>query len=203
MVFRGEKKNIYWREIISENKQVVLDSLKTLDAICIKGYLSFTIDGKPGIRHLLEQEYLNIPIQYCLFHQKATIRRYNTLRPKTECGKAMNNLIKRLSSCFEIEFTTVFKVLKIIFHNFLKERNEKNEFKHKRIRSAFNSLNRNIPWLFTYQNYPHLKIPHTTNSCDGSFAHWKEKVGLHHGLRKDRRYKMIASFLSENSNSIS
>ena len=39
-------------------------------------------------------------------------------------------------------------------------------------------------------------IPNTTNSCDGSFAHWKQKVKIHRGLRKDRRNKMINYLLN-------
>ena len=41
-----------------------------------------------------------------------------------------------------------------------------------------------------------LKIPKTTNSCDGSFAHWKGKIKLHRGLRRDRRNRMIETILA-------
>ena len=53
-----------------------------------------------------------------------------------------------------------------------------------------------MPYLFTYLKYPELNIPNTTNSCDGSFAHCKNKVKIHRGLRKDRRKKMIDYLLS-------
>lgn len=44
---------------------------------------SFTVDGRRLMIRLLEKRYPDIPIQMCLFHMKAIIRRYTTMRPKT------------------------------------------------------------------------------------------------------------------------
>lgn len=49
---------------------------------------SFTVDGRRLmirllVIRLLEKRYPDIPIQMCLFHMKAIIRRYTTMRPKT------------------------------------------------------------------------------------------------------------------------
>ena len=82
------------------------------------------------------------------------------------------------------------------YHGFLIERNEQGQFKHRRLRSAFRSLKSNLPYLFTYKKHPNLNIPNTTNSCDGSFAHWKQKVKIHRGIRKERRNKMINFLLT-------
>ena len=82
------------------------------------------------------------------------------------------------------------------YEDFLKERNEQGQFKHRQLRSAFRSLKTNLPYLFTYKKFPALHIPNTTNSCDGSFAHWKQKIKIHRGLRKHRRNKMINYLLS-------
>jgi len=71
------------------------------------------------------------------------------------------------------------------------KKNEQGEFVHRKLRSAVRSLKSNLPYLFAYQTYPELNIPNTTNSCDGSFAHWKQKVKIHRGLRQHRRNKMI------------
>ncbi|HEY4478754.1 MAG TPA: hypothetical protein VI981_00100, partial [Candidatus Paceibacterota bacterium] len=45
-----------------------------------------------------------------------------------------------------------------------------------KVRGAYLSMERNLPYLFTYQKYPELNIPNTTNSLDGSFTHLKDKV---------------------------
>ncbi|MFH1298699.1 MAG: hypothetical protein ABII07_02635, partial [Patescibacteria group bacterium] len=58
-------------------------------------------------------------------------------------------------------------------------------------------LRTNLPYLFTYQNKPILKMPNTTNHCDGLFSHIKQKVLIHRGISKQRRKKMI-DYMLEN-----
>ena len=93
------------------------------------------------------------------------------------------------------------QLLENAYHDFLKERNEQGQFKHRRLRSAFRSLKTNLPYLFTYKKYPELNIPNTTNSCDGSFAHWKQKLKIHRGLTKHRRNKMTNYLLNSMNSS--
>ncbi len=82
------------------------------------------------------------------------------------------------------------------FKDFLKEKNENGRWKHGRLRSAIRSLKDNLEYLFTQERYPELNIPNTTNSCEGSFGHWKSKVKLHRGISTERRKQMISKFLS-------
>jgi hypothetical protein len=58
------------------------------------------------------------------------------------------------------------------------------------------SLKTNLSNLFTYQRYPELGIPNTTNTIDGYFASVKKKVAAHHGLRRDRRFRVISELLT-------
>jgi hypothetical protein len=51
-------------------------------------------------------------------------------------------------------------------------------------RSAYRSLRLNLPYLFTYEKYPELNIPNTTNSFDGCFAYLKQLVRVHRGVKK-------------------
>ena len=60
-------------------------------------------------------------------------------------------------------------------------------YTHKRLLKCLFFFKNNLPWLFTFQDFPELHIPNTTNSCDGSFAHWKSKVKLHRGLSKKKK----------------
>ena len=154
-------------------------------------FKSFTIDGRRGVIKLLQARYSNTPIQLCHFHQTQIIRRYTTNQPKTNCGKELKQLMYSLTTDTREEFTNAFSKLQIKYYEFLKEKNENKQFIHRKLRSAFRSLKTNLPFLFTHKNYPELNIPNTTNSCDGSFAHWKQKVKIHRGLRKFRRNKMI------------
>ena len=197
LVFRANGKNIYWEEIGSESVASIARALSVLDAICVGGYKSFTVDGRRGIIKLLKVRYPGVPIQHCQRHQQDTIRRYTTNNPKTDCGCAIkalsNDIVRSLPKEFEIRLI----VLKLIFDDFLKERNEKNQFIHRRLRSAFRSLKTGIPYLFTTRFYPHLNIPNTTNSCEGSFSHWKTKICLHRGISHERRSQMINFILSQ------
>lgn len=197
LVFRANGKNIYWEEIVSESMDTITQALSMLDVICIGGYKSFTIDGRKGVIKILKDKYPNVPIQLCQFHQKQIIRRYTTNNPRTECGLALKSIMRDISLVNPDVFLVRFKILQIIFQDFLKERNEDNKFMHKRLRSAIRSIKSNIPYLFTSQHNKHLNIPNTTNSCDGSFAHWKSKIKIHRGISKNRRSQMINFLLSQ------
>lgn len=198
LIFRANGKNIYWQFIKSETLKEMTSALNQLDQAGYQ-FNSVTIDGRKGIIKLFEARYPGLPIQMCQFHQAQIIRRYTTNNPKTDCGKALKTIMRCLTDTTEEVFQSLVDTLLQQYSDFLKERNENNQFKHRRLRSAFRSLKSNMPYLFAYKNYPALSIPNTTNSCDGSFAHWKQKLKIHRGLRKHRRNKMI-NFLLRQAN---
>jgi len=200
VVFRAEGRTLYWREVATESRASVAYALDALDVITERRYASFTIDGKPGILQLLQERYPSVPIQLCYFHQKQIVTRYVTNNPKSACGRAVHYLMMGLTRITQEEFHQRLQSIKETYTAYLQERNERNQYTHRSLRSALRSLTRNLPFLFTFQQYPHLQIPTTTNTCDGSFAHWKQKVKLHRGLRKHRRTKMFNSFLSASQN---
>lgn len=190
LVFRAQRKNLFWQPICSETLKVIADCFDQVDQ---QGYRfkSFTIDGRRGVIQLLKDRYPDIPIQLCQFHQAQIIRRYTTNNPKTICGQNLKAIMNCLTDVDYDVFKSLIETLQEEYSDFLKERNDQEQYKHRRLRSALRSLRTNLPYLFTYKKYPELNIPNTTNSCDGSFAHWKQKVKIHRGLRKHRRNKMI------------
>jgi hypothetical protein len=68
-------------------------------------------------------------------------------------------------------------------------------YTHKRLRSAYRSLILNLPYLFTYEKNPDLKIPNTTNSLDGCFEYLKELTRVHRGSTRDLNNKIIKEIL--------
>ena len=84
------------------------------------------------------------------------------------------------------------------WESFLNERkqdaNGKYRYVHKRLRSAYRSLKKNLPWLFTWYDNIGLNIPNTTNSIDGQFAELKNKLRNHNGLSIARKRKFIDEF---------
>jgi hypothetical protein len=197
MVYRAGGRNIYWQEIDSENLAVIGRGLRHLIAQGWK-FSSITVDGRQGTISLVKRLFPDVPIQFCLFHQKAIMRRYLTTKPKTACGKELQILVSFLAHIDHAFFLECLADIQKRYAAFLVERNEKKQFMHRKLRSALRSLRCNASNLYTYKNYPELHIPSTTNSCDGSFAHWKNKIKIHRGLSTQRRAKMIKTLLAKN-----
>ena len=189
------KKNIHYHEIATETP---LEYLKARRAVERRGFVveAAVIDGKRGIKAIFE----DIPLQMCQFHQIMIVKRYLTSRPKTDAGKELRAITLALPVMTEKAFTELLEEWYGRHKNFLKERTYGDDGKHwqythRRIRSAYRSLKTNLPNLFTYQQYPKLKIPNTTNSLDGYFGRLKSLLNVHRGLNKKRRYKLIQEIL--------
>jgi len=162
-------------------------------------FTAAVIDGRRGLAGVFK----DIPVQVCHFHQLKIVTKYLTRRPKTEAGKELRRLALTLSRTNEKTFSTDLDQWEKKWRGFIRERTyivgtNRFYYTHKNVRSAFLSLKRNLPHLFTFQKYSDLNIPNTTNTVDGCFASIKKKVGAHHGLRKDRRFKVISELLKNN-----
>ena len=129
------------------------------------------------------------------------VLRYITRKPKLEAGKELKALVLLLTQTDEASFRFWMTLWHKKWKDFLSEKTvddltKRWHFTHKRLRSAYRSLESNFPWLFTCQQLPHLCIPNTTNSLEGSFTHIKSKLSVHSGLKIDRKQKLIQELLS-------
>ena len=191
-----------WREIETENTNEYHLLLEDMTYAGIE-FKSFTIDGRRGVLQLLKKLFPTTPVQLCQFHQKKTIRNYLSNRPRLEAGKELKQLVSMLTQTDRKNFTQSLQKWHETWEDFLNERTDDKSrrgwhYTHKRLRSAHQSLRTNLPWLFTYLDHPKLNIPNTTNSCEGYFSHFKQRLNAHRGLRKDRRWKLM-HYLLENS----
>jgi transposase-like protein len=193
-LFRRGGENIHYDFKDSEKIVYYEDCLKEIS----KKYKlsSFTIDGRRGVIQLLEKMFPLAPIQLCQFHLIKNVSKSTTRRPKTECGKELRKLILELKTLTEESFTNKYIKLKEKYKDFLNEKNESRKFVHRRLRSAFNSIKVQLPYLFTFEKFPALKIEKTTNSCDGYFSHLKAKVNIHRGITARRKIQLIIKLLS-------
>jgi hypothetical protein len=196
-VFRGWtiRTNIWWHEVASEKVAHYHYARKILES---RGWIftAAVVDGRRGLGTVFK----NIPVQICHFHQIQTVTRYLTRRPKTDAGNALRALALTLTTTDEVTFTRALIEYEKRWRLFLNEKTvvlglTRPQYTHKNVRSAFFSLKRNLPHLFAYQRHPELNIPNTTNTIDGFFASVKKKIAAHHGLRKDRRFKVISELL--------
>lgn len=191
------KRNIWWQEVLSEKQAHYYYGRKILEE---RGWTFTTavIDGRRGLATVFK----DIPVQVCHFHQLKTVTKYLTRRPQTDAGRELCTLALTLTRTTENEFTKKLIAWEKKWHDFYTEKTYVTgtkhwHYTHKNVRSAYMSLKRNLPNLFTHQKYPELNIPNTTNTIDGYFASVKKKVAAHHGLRKDRRYKVICELLKK------
>lgn len=196
-VFRAPhlKRNIWWTEVDKEIMATYYYGRKILED---RGWVftAAVVDGRRGMTTVFK----DIPVQICQFHQMRTVTKYLTRRPETLPGQELRVIMLQLPHRTEKDFANLLSDWKKDWNEYIEDKTYVAGTKHwyytyKKVRGAYLSLERNLPYLFTYQKYPELNIPNTTNSLDGSFTHLKDKVNIHHGLRRDRRYKMIEEIL--------
>jgi hypothetical protein len=189
------KKNLYIQEVQSESAEIYRQARIALEN---EGYTikAIVLDGRPGVRQI----FSDIPVQMCHFHQKQIITRYLTSNPKLQASRELKMLTKDLCKISEESFVAALDTWYTQWSSFLKERTTdpiegKWHYTHKRLRSAHRSLRLNLPYLFTYQKYPELNIPNTTNSLDGCFAYLKELLRVHRGSTRRLKNKIIEDVL--------
>lgn len=206
IVFRSPtlKKNLWWKESQFETPFVYSEGLIVLRK---QGWniTGAVIDGKRGVAEVFE--YLGIPVQYCQFHQVKTVTKYLTRKPKIEAAQELRMLALKLKDLREDEFKNELNAWYEQWHEFLNEKSiaphKKRgwEYTHKRLRAAHRSLKSNLSRLFTYKRYPELNIPNTTNTLDGMFSQIKNRIAVHRGLNRERRFKIISEILKGARNS--
>jgi transposase-like protein len=141
------------------------------------------VDGRRGFLAVFK----DIPVQICQFHQIKQVTKYLTRKPRTEAARELRTLVLTLTQSDEVTFTNALKEWHAQHGSFIEEKTI----------SAYRSLMKNLPNLFTYLTYPELNMPNTTNDLDGAFSPLKKKLAAHHGLRRDRRYKVISELLKK------
>jgi hypothetical protein len=196
MVWRcpHRKKNLLWKFLPYETIAAYKAGIEALEEQGWK-VLAIVCDGRRGLL-----KGFSVPVQMCHFHQAAIVTRYVTRRPKLPAGQDLQSLMRHLPKVDAAQFTLWLELWHDKWGEFLKERTVdeitgKWHYTHRRLRSAYYSAKRNLPYLFTYLEHPELTIPNTTNSLEGIFTHIKKKVGLHGGLRIHQKQPMIEEFL--------
>ncbi|MEG2761311.1 MAG: transposase [Mucinivorans sp.] len=153
-------------------------------------------DGRRG----LIQSFDDIPVQMCQFHQVAIIRRYLTRKPKLQAGRELVDIVAMMKKTDKESFVGALSDWHDRWEKFISERTISSEtgksfYTHKNLRSAYRSLKRNTPWLFTWDDHIEMGIPNTTNAIDGHFADLKNKLRCHNGLSVERKMRFVDGFL--------
>ncbi len=198
MVFRCALRriNLYWKFLPYETIAEYVSGVKYLEQ---QGWIvrGIVCDGRRG----LFKAFPGIPMQMCQFHQIQNITKYITRHPKLEAGKALRNLVLLLTETDKESFCFWLEQWHSTWNYFLQEKiydpeKKRNKYRHRKLRSAYRSLQTNLPYLFTFYDHPELSIPNTTNILDGYFSILKEKVSIHRGVTRLRKMKIIDALLS-------
>ncbi len=187
--------NLYVAELRHETRLEYLLLRKALEKL---GYAieAVVLDGRRGIPRVFD----GIPVQICQYHQWSIVRRALTTRPKLDSHKALLAIARLIAKSTESQMRSMLAKFEGTYRTELNEKHicsrcGKPVYTHRKLRSAYRSLVTNLPFLYTYQKYPDLHIPNTTNSLDGTWNALKTHVNVHRGLRLDRRFKVIRAYL--------
>jgi hypothetical protein len=201
LVFRSPKlkQNIFWNFTATETISIYQEARKQLEQ---QGFTiqAMILDGRKGVREV----FFDVPVQMCHFHQLAILKRYLTSKPKLVAGQELQSIVKTLPNSNESLFSKQLDDWYAKWKDFIHERTFRKDgihwhYTHKKIRASYRSLKTNLPFLFTFQRHPDLKIPNTTNSLDGFFSHMKKLLRVHSGLSKEQRNKIVSEILQGRS----
>jgi hypothetical protein len=186
---------VLWKKYIK--KERLVDYRQGVDFIESQGYKisGIVCDGLKGMFQIFSSH----KVQMCQFHQVAIIRRYITINPKLEAGKELKQIVKLLTKTDKESFVGLFNDWLAKWDSFLKEKKldpetGKSRYVHRRLRSAYLSIKRNLPYLFVYLEDISLNIPNTNNKLEGTFTELKNKLRNHNGLSKENRKRFIDEF---------
>lgn len=189
------KANLGWAWIEYETKEVYAGLRSHVES---KGFhlKAVVLDGRTGIPRV----FGDIPVQICHFHQQKTVKRKLTLRPETEAGRELLTIAFSISKINEKILENELNQWHKKYESFINEKTyplgtNRWHYTHRRVRSAYLSLKRNLPFLYIYKKYPDLDIPNTTNSLDGYWSRIKNLLGAHRGKSKERIRKIVTEIL--------
>ena len=184
---------LYMAFVKSETVKAYEDAVSSIK---VRGYsiLGLIIDGKQA----LFKVFAEYTIQMCQFHMKQIIRRYLTLNPKMQACKDLKDLVGGLHKAEEDDFKRDFLAWKVKWKDTINRRSVYKDgsthYTHQRLRSAMNSLDFYLPYLFTYQREDCKGMPNTNNKIEGAFTDLKKNLNNHSGLTQENRKRFISGF---------
>lgn len=184
--FHDGKRVICFHEISAETSRDIILGLRTLKQAGYR-FKSVTIDGRKGFEEAIRKELGGVPIQLCLFHARAIVRRYLGPNPSTEAGQELAHLMSKITFICPQDFIDQFHHLTLKHRRNLIPPTVVKNRRRQRIRLAYRFVENNMHRMFTFRDLPDLNIPPTTNHLEGLFSHIKERIKLHRGLQENRK----------------
>ena len=199
MVIKDALRNkVLWHKYVyNETINQYIEGISWLESQGFKIY-GAVIDGMRGLAQVLYP----IPVQMCQFHQILITRRYLTQEPDLNASCELLSLVKNITQMDKESFIGAFNEWHDKYKDVLNERiHDKRIKRHTppymrpRLRSAYLSLKRNMPLLWTFYDYPETGLPNTNNAIEGLFSDIKSKLRAHRGISKDNRKKLLDEYI--------
>lgn len=199
MVIKDALRNkILWHKYV--RNETIAQYLEGISWLKSQGFNIYgaVIDGMRG----LAQALYPIPVQMCQFHQILIIRRYLTQEPDLEASVQLLDLVKSITRMDKESFIGAFDEWYEKYKDVLNERVHDKRIKRNtppymrpRLRSAYLSIRRNMPLLWTFYDHPETGLPNTNNGIEGVFSDLKGKLRVHRGISKDNRKKLLDEYI--------
>ena len=192
------RKKVLWRIYVThETTAGYMEGVQWLRSQRFKIY-GAVIDGMRGLAQALP-----FPVQLCQFHQMLIVRRYLTQEPDLDASRELLELVNRITKTDKESFVGMFEEWYERNKDVVNERSHDRRIKRKtppfmrpKLRSAYLSVKRNMPLLWTFYDHPELGLPNTNNGLEGIFSDLKTKLRVHSGIGREQRKKLIDEYLT-------
>ena len=191
LIVDAYRKRLLWRKFL-DKKETIADYLEGIEWLHENNFIirGIVCDGLRGLAQSLSQ----YKVQYCQFHQVKTVVEYLTKNPQTEAGQELLKIAYLLCHTDKESFEGMLEMWHTKWDRWLKQRSldrktGKKVYTHRRVRSAYFSMKRNMKWLWTYYDYPDTPIPNTNNILEAINTDLKSKLRVHNGMSK--RYRKL------------
>jgi putative transposase len=189
-----EDDNLFWKFVTSESYLSWLSFLsqfKEPDLI--------VVDGNEALKAAVLKLWPQVDIQRCQFHLIQRVHKVMTRTPSSDAGKELLKLLYELKKVKNTHQALLwrlrYKHWEAQYAVYLKERDERGAFIHKRVRSARLTVRRTLPYIFTFLD--HSEAPNTTNLVEGwPNAAIAEALRRHRGLHLFQKKTLVSIILS-------
>ncbi|WP_300301992.1 hypothetical protein [uncultured Muribaculum sp.] len=194
-VLRG---NVLWHKYV--HHETIAQYVEGVEWLKSHGFRIYgaVIDGMKGLPRALWP----IHVQMCQFHQMLIVRRYLTQEPDLDASHELLNLVNMITKTDKESFIGAFNEWYEKYRDVVNERVHDKRIKRKtppymrpRLRSAYLSIKRNMPLLWTFYDFTQTGLPNTNNGLEGLFSDLKTKVRVHRGISREHRKKLLDEYI--------
>ena len=181
--------NVLWHKYVRH--ETVAQYVEGVNWLRSNGFRIYgaVIDGMKGLPQALKP----VPVQMCQFHQMLIVRRYLTQDPEIEASRNLLELVNGMAVTNEWYDKYRDVVNERVHDGRIKRRTP--PYMRPRLRSAYLSVKRNMPLLWTFYDHPETGLPNTNNALEGLFSDLKTKVRVHSGISREHREKLLDEYI--------